>query len=189
MNNNNITLVKDSLSYYDQNNDKYRSSLKNLRYTKFLRSDSDMEHNIIIMYNDKKEEIYRSRYEVIGLYISDIKVWTWAWAVPSFRKNNTHIVRKIMNYGAELDPEARFLKMELITSRFRISDPIQLDIHVSIASYLSKKPLVYNHYVQHTSSKLDSDEYFDIKLESDHYTLYFMFLLDHDKFSGQTTQQ
>ena len=59
MNNNNITLVKDALSYYDQNNDKYRSSLKKLRYTKFLRSDSDMEHNIIIMYNDKKEEIYR----------------------------------------------------------------------------------------------------------------------------------
>ena len=51
---NNITLVRDALEYYDRNNDKYRNSFKNVRYTKFLRSDSDMDHNIIIMYNDKK---------------------------------------------------------------------------------------------------------------------------------------
>lgn len=179
--NNNITLVTDALTWYDGNNEKYRNSFKNVRYTKFLRSENDMEHNVIIMYNDKKEELFRSKYEIIGLFNSNSHTWVWAWSIPNFRKNNTHIVRKILNYGAELDPETRFLKMELITSRFRIADPIQLDMHVSIASYLSKKPLIYKHIVPN-EYKVDPGAYFDIKSESDHYTLYFMFLLDYAQF-------
>jgi len=174
---NTIALVTDALAYYDQSNEKYQNSFKNVKYTKTFRSNNDLEHNVIVMYNDKKEEILRSRYEIIGLFNSDSKIWTWAWAIPKFSKNNTHIIRKILNYGTELDPENMFLKMELITSRFRIADPIQLDIHVSIASYLSKKPLIYNHYT-HMEYKLDVDNYYDIKTESDHFTIYYMFLID-----------
>jgi len=179
---NGINLVTDALAYYDANNDKYQNSFKNVRYTKFIAATSDMEHNIIIMYDNDKNEIYRSRYEIIGLFNKNSSSWIWGWAIPSFRKNNTHIVRKIFNYGADLDPESKFLKLELITSRFRIADPIQLDMHVSIASYISKKPLIYNHYVYNEQN--DSDLY-DIKQnsenKSDKHTIWFMFLLDNDK--------
>ena len=102
------------------------------------------------------------------------------------QKNNTKIVRKLFNYGAELDPDVKYLKTELITSRFRVSDQIQLDIHIGIASYLSKIPLVYQHrlYIQ---QKVDSDSFLLIKdneLESENYTIYFMFLLDYKNISN-----
>jgi hypothetical protein len=178
----NITLITNALYYYDQNNEKYRDSFKKVVYTKFIIKTNDMEHNIIIMYNDKKEELFRSRFETIGLYNSDGNSWAWAWTLPLIRKNNTHIIRKIMNYGVELDPEVKFLKTELITSRFRIADPIQLDIHVAIASYLSKKPLIYNHYVNIDFDR-NTDEYLDVTQTFDHYQLYYLFLLDYEQFN------
>ena len=179
----NNTIVTDALEYYDKNNEKYREKFKNIRFTKFVENNNDMEHNVIIMYDNNKKELFRSRYEVIGLFNSTTNIWTWAWAIPSFRKNNTNIVRKIMNYGAELDPQTRFLKMELITSRFRISNNVQLDIHASIASYLSKNPIIYNHYTNIQLKNISG--YTDVKkINSDNYTLYFLFLLDSNQFNN-----
>ena len=37
------------------------------------------------------------------------------------------------------------VKTELITSKFEISDPIQIDMHLAIVSYLSKSPLIFNY--------------------------------------------
>jgi hypothetical protein len=58
------------------------------------------------------------------------------------KKKNTTILRKILNYGIELEPTNNFLKTELITSRFRVTNKIQLDIYSAIVSYLSKKPRI-----------------------------------------------
>jgi hypothetical protein len=178
----NISLVTTALEYYDMNNETYNNAFKNVYYTKFIQAENDLEHNIIIYYDKNKNEIMRSKYEVIGLYNSNSNTWTWAWAISSFKKNNTNIVRKIWNYGAVLDPTVKYLKTELITSRFRVADPIQLDIHVSIASYLSKNPLIYKHY-SYVHPKIDADGYLHIndngRKSDDHYTIYFMFLLDY----------
>jgi hypothetical protein len=180
----NISLVTTALEYYDTNSEIYNNLFRNAKYFKFIAAETDMEHNVIIYYNDNKEELFRSKYEVIGLYNSATNTWTWAWAIPSFKKNNTNIVRKIWNYGSVLDPDAKYLKTELITSRFRVADPIQLDIHVSIASYLSKSPLIYKHY-SHTTSIKDDEGYVTINNEtSENYTIYYMFLLDHKNISG-----
>ena len=177
----NISLVTNALEYYDANNEIYNDTFKNVYYIKFIEAENDLEHNIIIYFDKNKNEIFRSKYEVIGLYNTNSNTWTWAWAISSFKKNNTNIVRKIWNYGAVLDPSVKYLKTELITSRFRVADPIQLDIHVSIASYLSKNPLIYKHNVN-IQPKIDADGYFHVNEsmgESEHFTIYFMFLLDN----------
>lgn len=180
---NNISLVTTALEYLDTNNEIYNGVLKNAKYVKFIHAESDLEHNKIVYYNKNKEEIFRSKYEIIGLYNSTSNTWTWAWAIPSFEKNTTNIVRRIWNYGALLDPNVRYLKTELITSRFRVADPIQLDIHVSIASYLSKNPLIYKHY-HYINAKLDTDGLLHIDEGDDkNYTIYFMFLLDYKNIS------
>lgn len=181
--NNNITLVKDALEYYDANNEKYRFVFKGARYVKFIPSKNDLEHNVVVFYNDAKEEMFRSRFEVIGLFNSNSNTWSWAWSIPTYRKNNTHIVRQIFMYGSELDPDesTRFLKMELITSRFRISDPVQLDVHASIASFLSHKPVIYNHYL-FTDYQTGSDGLYDITQTTKQYTLHYIFLLDYAQF-------
>ena len=179
-----INLISDSLEYYDNNTEKYNDFFKKVRYIKFADVMKDMQHNVIFMYDNSKQQILKSRYEIIGVYNNKSRTWTWAWSIPRFRKNTTHIARKIINYGMDLDPESRFLKTELITSRFRITNPIQLDIHAAIASYLSKKYLVYK-YVSYINFTIDQSGLVDItnipKENKDEYSIYYMFLLDYDK--------
>lgn len=175
----NISLITTALEYYDSSNEIYEKLLKTVTYVKFVLSENDIEKDMIILYDDKKREIIRSTYEIIGLYNTNSNTWTWAWAISSFRKNSTNIVRKIWNYGAVLDPSVKYLKTELITSRFRIADKIQLDIHASIAAYLSKNPLVYKYYI-YMNPKKDSEGFVHLNAnKSDDYTIYYMFLLDY----------
>jgi hypothetical protein len=181
----NNNLIPDSLEYYDKNTEKYDSLFNNIKYIKFVDGKTDMDYSFIYFYDENKKEILHSRYENIGVYNNKSHTWTWAWSVPVFFKNTTQIARKIINYGMELGPESKFLKTELITSRFRITNFIQLDMHVAIASYLSKRPVVYK-YISYMSFKADVDRLVDItnipEYEKEDYTIYYMFLLDYDTF-------
>ena len=180
MSNNNVSLITNSLEYYDKNNEKYHNIIKPIKYVKFIPSESDLKYSTIILYDKNKNELFRSKYEIIGLFNSNTNIWTWSWSITRFRKNDTHIARKIWNYGAELDPETEFLKMELTTSRFRIADLIQLDMHIALASYLSKQPFVYKHYLYLNSRDYTKDnDLYNIEEKSDSYVIYYLFLLDN----------
>ena len=180
---NNISLVTNALEYYDSNNEKYHAFLRRARFIKFIKAESDMEHNVIIMCDGNENEFFRSRYEIIGKYSPTVNMWTWGWAVPTFEKNNTNIIRKIWNYGATLEPRFGFLKTELITSRFSVANKVQLDIHTSIASYLSKQPLVYKYY-SYARPNVNSNGFFDIRNDSENYSVFYMFLLDYEKLGS-----
>ena len=181
--NNNISSIVNSLEYYDKNNEKYNNITKRIKYVQFIHSESDLSYSNILMFDKNKNEIFRSRYEVIGLFNKDTNIWSWAWSIPRFRKNDTNIIRQIWNYGAKLDPELEFLKMEITNSRFRIADMVQLDIHVAFASYLSKQPFVYKHYLYLDNIKkekfLNKDKYYNIEDKTDNYVIYYLFLLDN----------
>ncbi|AYV78752.1 MAG: hypothetical protein Edafosvirus30_3 [Edafosvirus sp.] len=177
-------LVADALEYYDKNIDQYGNMFKDIKYISFEIKSSDIQHNIIHMYDKDKNEIFRSNYEVIGLFNNMSKTWTWAWSNPVFSKNTTYISKKILNYGIDLDPDVKFLKTELITSRFRISSMIQLDIHVAIASYLSKKPVIFK-YITYPDIRAGSDGLVELlSLDTDTYTVYYLFILDYDKYQN-----
>jgi hypothetical protein len=178
----NINLVKDALMYYDKNREKYKKILSSDKYFKIIHNKKDMEYNVIVLYDDNKKEIYRSRYEMIGIYDEKYSLWTWAWSIVGLRKNSTSIIRKILNYGLELDPEDNFLKMELINSRFRISSLTQIDVHVALASYLSKKPFIYELFMSNETDSQISDnkeEIHEMKYTDDS-ILYYIFLLDYE---------
>lgn len=185
----NNNLVPDSLEYYDKNCEIYDKLFHGVKYIKFVESTSDLDHSYIHMFDQNKKEILKSRYENIGIYNNKSSTWIWAWSVPRFLKNTTNIARKIINYGMELNPESKFLKTELITSRFRITNLIQLDMHVAIASYLSKKPAVYK-YMSYITFKADANRLVDItdipESEIENYSIYYIFLLDHDSFLKKT---
>lgn len=181
---NDMTLIKNSFEYYDKNNEKIGNKFDKVNYISFEINQKDLEHDIIIFYDVNLKELFRSRIEKIGIFDKISKIWTWAWAVSSFKKNETNIVRKILQYGTELDPSTIFLKTELITSRFRISNKIQLDMHCAIASYLSKKKQIYK-YTIFNLLKLIDNKYIDIlnpdysKNEDVTFELeYYVFLLD-----------
>lgn len=202
----NITFVTTSLKYFDENNEKYEGILKHAKFVKFIPSENDMSHNVIKFFDKDKMEIYKSRYEIIGLYNTEVNSWTWSWALPNFQKNNTGTARKLLNYGLMLNPTAKnqnsnttdssikYLKTELITSRFRVADLIQLDIHVAIASYMSKNPFVYKYGIAKynilsdgsreisNENAVDTDGYITLNHNVDDTMLvYYMFLLDYDK--------
>jgi hypothetical protein len=117
----NISLVTNALEYYDKNIEIYNNLFKDVVYTKNIPPESINGHDIIMFYDKNKKEIFRSRYEILGLHTITSNIWTWGWAVPNLKKNQTNISRKIWMYGSVLDPEISFLKSELITSRFQIN--------------------------------------------------------------------
>jgi hypothetical protein len=174
------TIVTNALEYYDENNDKYKHLFKNVKYIRLIDGATDMDHNMIYMYDENDNEVLNSRYEIIGLYSNESNAWIWAWSVPTFAKNSTVTSRKMVTYGTNLNPESTFLKAELITSRFRIANSIQLDIHVALASYLSRNPLVYklvlyqtHHLLTEKSPKIEISEN-----STDPSLAYYLFLLD-----------
>jgi hypothetical protein len=183
-------LIINSLEYYDKNNEKYNSINSKIKYYSLKYSDNDLQHAEIIFYDSNKAEIFRSKYEIIGIYNNYSNTWTWGWSIPFLAKNTVYTSRKILNYGLDIPPstETQFLKTELITSRFRISNHTQLDLHVSIASYLSKIPLVVkipvhpimaSQYKEGDVIKLDKSVY-----NYPNYQVYYYFILDHQKISG-----
>jgi len=161
-------IVAPALEYYDRSREQYKPLFEKLSPTKFKKDTSphDLEHNKITFLDNKNKEILTSNYEIVGIYSNFHKMWCWAWSVPIFRKNETYISKKILNYGLELE-SSLFLKTELVTSRFKISDKIQLDIHIAIATYLSKK-IIYKYRYFKNKNDINTDNYID----------YYIFLLD-----------
>jgi hypothetical protein len=182
-----ITLVRDSLEYFDKNFQIYKSKFNDVAYIKIIQNINDHEHNTMEFYDSNKKLLFKSRYEYIGMHEPEMQLWSWAWSLSFLKKKHTNIIRKILNYGVELEPTAHFLKSELITSRFRIKHSIQLDIHSAIASYLSKKPVIFKYKIFNYVN-IVGDNMVDV-LHPDYskngtekeYVLHYLFLLDYDE--------
>ena len=175
-------IITDSLEYYDKNTEKYEYLFKNVKYIVTQFNDTDTEHSSFHMFDANNSEIFRSRIETIGVYDNALKIWTWAWSIPDLPKNATYISRKMLFYGLDLEPNNKFLRSELITSRFRISSNIQIDLHLAIASYLSKKPVIFKIY-QDVNVHSQSSKMTDITVNptSENYFINYYFILDYDK--------
>ena len=102
--------------------------------------DSELEDDKIYFYDNNNKLIIKSSFQIFGRYFSNNNLWIWAWAIPRFKKKWYHLSRYLLLHGLDLNPNDNFhLKLELINSRFKISDQIQLDIHLAIASHISKQ--------------------------------------------------
>jgi hypothetical protein len=142
-----LNIVGDALKFYDENNEKYESLKKKIKYFKYAMLDQkDIDGVKIVFLDEDKKELFTSRVEIIGKYYNTINTWIWGWSIPNIDKSLTTIIRKVFLYGTDIDARNSanvMLKNELLTSRFIVSDTIQLDIHCAIASYLAKKPVIF----------------------------------------------
>ena len=146
-----VNVVNDALKYYDSNNEKFKKVKKKIKYVKKIRqknnSDVNLDSTQIVFYDEDKNELFTSRIEIIGKYYNDIKTWVWGWSLPNINKSLTTIIRKVFLYGTDINIDDNqsnvLLKHELVTSRFRIENDVQIDIHCAIASYLAKKPFIF----------------------------------------------
>ena len=176
-------LISNSLKFYDSNNEKNYKIFNKFKFYSIIFTKSDIDHNIINFYDIDKNKIFQSRYEVLGVYNSSINSWIWSWAIPVLSKNMVYTSRKILNYGLDLVPskDDLFIKSELITSRFKITSDIQLDIHASIASYIAKRAMIYKLIIIPSLLTLESstsDIYELLNNPTDDYVIYYLFLLD-----------
>ena len=180
-----MDLILNSLEFFDKNREKYELLIRKYKYYKIVDNPKDLEHSLIVFYDANKKKIGQSRFEVLGQYFNSNRLWMWAWGNPNFEKNKTYLSKKILNYGLDLEPDAKslFLKTELVTSRFRVSDFLQLDIHSSIASYISKVefifPIIYIPTFEMEEFKI-ADIYIQKKIMEDNkdFEIMYLFLLD-----------
>ena len=180
---NNLYIISQSLEYYDKNLIKNSDFFNNINYIKIIKNDV----NYLEFYDKNKELIKKTRYEILGVYNSLGKIWTWSWSIAILAKNVVNTAKKIFNYGFDLDINNAYLKNELITSRFKISNPIQLDIHVALGAYLSKKELIfkyrtYNDKIMKKTIIPTDDNSFLLNIkkefEEEQYNEYYCILLD-----------
>jgi hypothetical protein len=148
------SIIKDALEYYDMNEEKYESLKRKIHYVKNKENGINDLHGLrLTFYDSNKEELFTSRIEIIGQYHNLFNIWVWGWAIPSADQSVVSIIRKVLMYGISLtvqqsrttgliNNETISLKAELVTSRLRITNDVQLDIHCAVASYLAKKPFI-----------------------------------------------
>jgi len=180
-------LTLNALKYYDTNNEKYSRLFDKIKYYRIFHTTehTELDHNVIRFYDKDKKEIFRSRYEMLGYYNATVKMWAWGWIIND-KKNEIVLAKKLLNYALDLGKEFSFLKSELVTSRFRISSEIQLDIHASIASYISKNPLIFKLLSTSTpAGHLEDDpsiEIYELQKLTNNSDINYLYLLDDYKF-------
>jgi hypothetical protein len=175
-------IITDSLEYYDGNNEKYVKLFENIKYFNKQDAHGDMERPTFTFYDKNKTPIFKTNYEIIGLYNSKSKFWSWSWSIPVLRKNLIQIAKKILIYGIDLDPQYGIIKQELTNSRFEVLNEVQLDIHIALASYLSKQPLIFKNIIPATAPAETRPEYFDFYLsppKDNDYEIAYCILLDY----------
>jgi hypothetical protein len=138
----NKELIINALNYYDKNYEHINNIFKNVEYYSFMNSKNDLEHSVIIFYDNKQKKLFESRYEVISVFLPKVDIWIWGWAIPIFKKNQSSLIKKVLNYGLDLDQNYTLLKSSLTTSRLKVDNKVQLDINIAIASYISKSKTI-----------------------------------------------
>lgn len=141
-------IIKNSFQSYDTMLKKYKKYID----TQDIKTNRDTQK---IIFNNEDE----FNYELAGMFDSDTQIWMWAWMIPEFLYKETILVRKLLNYGLKIEPmkdmmltgnnkrgntdQMLYLKTQLVNSRFLLDNKFQLDLHLSIATYLVKENIKF----------------------------------------------
>jgi hypothetical protein len=151
--------IRDALEYYDKNQEKYNAFFNKIKYIKFIDNNNMIDD--IIFYDQNNNILLESSYEILGVFLPQSQLWKWAWSIPTINKKYTFISRQILTtYAFNLDNmEELALRADLTNSKIKITNKVQLDIHIALSSYLGKQPLIFKFYNKFDDdSKLTSEE-------------------------------
>lgn len=170
-------VVAKALEYYDANNEIYNKLINKVGFVRYKDGKNDQEKNEIYLFDKDDNLIFKSHYEYLGMYRNIESVWIWSWSIPSFLRKNTDMSRKILNYGLEQQDNI-FLKGELVNSRTKVTNVIQIDIKVALTSYLSKQPMILNIKYPEGADYGKIVKNININSETDD-VYYFLYILDY----------
>ncbi|AYV80195.1 MAG: hypothetical protein Gaeavirus15_5 [Gaeavirus sp.] len=187
--------VRDSLEYYDINQLRFSKFLNKIRYIEWINNINLTD--TIIFYDKHKKKLLESSYEIMGIYVPKTHMWKWSWSIPSIPKKHTFISRKILEYAFNLDHEKEYLlRSELINSKVKINNDLQLDIHIGLSSYVGKQPFIFKFYNKFDTEPvgLHTDESTDNKLfpynlhqdydDDENYMIIYLYVLDHTEIEN-----
>jgi hypothetical protein len=145
--------IRDSLEYYDKNREKYHVFFDKAKYVRFVDNNNNTDD--IIFYDENKKILLESSFEIMGLYLPKNNMWRWSWSIPSIHKKYTFISRKILEYAFNLHHTTEYpLRSDLINSKIKINNDLQLDIRIALSSYIGKQPLIFKFY-----NKIDGEHF------------------------------
>ena len=145
-----MDIIQNALKEYDANNLKYAKYMKKVKYIQYINSDGgDIESITCIFYDKDNKKLFSSKIEIVGKYYKNYNMWVWAWSLPLLDKTVTDTIKNIFLYITDIYTKKGIanannivIKQHFLTSRFLISDIIQIDIYCAISSYLSKVRLI-----------------------------------------------
>ncbi len=143
MNNNIKDFFDKAFKYYDNQQLEYDIYINNSNY-----NIKEINNTIIISPIDNIKPIVTYNYEILGILDNQTHVWIWSWLVPDFNNNVVNLSKDLLFYGLKLEPSSNtdihsYLKIQLLNSRILIENDIELDIHLSLISYLIKDKILF----------------------------------------------
>lgn len=135
-------ILKSSFDYYDRNKEMYKRLLQKIgAYYISISTIDDKE--FIYIYDIKKKLLFSSSFEFLSIYSVKNNILIWAWSNPYLQKHMISKSFKMLQYAINLDTKYHLqFKSELIISRYKIENPIQLDTHIALSSYITKSPFI-----------------------------------------------
>lgn len=153
-------IIENALLNFDKNKLKYNKFLSHVDSYYFTNTNLDTTYNVVTFLDENGDEIFSSRYEILGSYNSYLKMFMWSWANYSLNKNSLNISKKILNYAFNLNSldDSFFFKISLITSKLLFENEMHLDFHIALCSYLTKHPLMFEHKTYPTNNNTKISE-------------------------------
>jgi len=135
-------IIRKALNLYDNQNEKYKKQIETEDFN-INRDTTEINLN---------KDMYK--YQVLGVYLPYSNIWLWSWMIPDFTSKEIILSKKLLDYGlkqnndnllddTESYSEIQYLKVQLVNSRFIIDKKFQLDVHLSICSYLLKDNILF----------------------------------------------
>ena len=143
MNNNIKDFFIKAFKHYDDQQSTYEIYINNS-----LHNIINTNNTIVIKPYDTIKPDVTYNYEILGIIDNQSHVWIWSWLIPQFKDTVTKLAKELLLYGLKLEPSSNtnihsYLKIQLLNSRILIENDIELDMHLSLISYLIKDKILF----------------------------------------------
>ena len=132
--------IKTSLNFFDQN---YKINF-NIIINKYRHEIINTKNSKQILFYDKKDNILiKGKYQIIGVFDRNKKIFNWAWSISNLDDNLISYSKELLNYGLDLSKEYIILKYLLTKTDIETKNILFEDFIISIVSYLLKKQKIF----------------------------------------------
>ena len=180
MNDNTKQIFRNILEEHDNNKFKNDKKLENYKYFKLKYNSSTDKMSEITLYDNKKKEILNSKYQLLSIYIPNLKLWKWAWSLPAANKKHSFVSRKILNYALDIENiNMLFIREPLINSNIIIENELELELLIGMSSYLTKQTFIKGFYfINENEGVFNNVKKIELSDDVNDYMIHYYILMD-----------